>query len=167
MSVMDNSIQLAGPGWVVQIDESLFNHKQKYHHGRVADHQIWMFDICCTSTSPARRFNQVVGRRNAYTLLPIRMFCQGLRWLVMSGGPTTTSARFRVCVMKLLTTAWISSIRFLVPTLRTSKSIGTASRSSWSRWEERTETCYWVISTSLCGGNDTERTLRLVAVMPS
>ena len=50
---------------------SLFNHKQKYHRGRVADHQIWIFGICDPSTTPATGYLEIVEGRNTETLLPI------------------------------------------------------------------------------------------------
>jgi hypothetical protein len=39
---------LGGPG-VVQIDESLFNHKSKYQRGRWPDRETWVFGIADTS----------------------------------------------------------------------------------------------------------------------
>lgn len=64
-------IKLGGPQIICQIDESLFTHKQKYHRGRISDHQTWVFGIVDTSFSPARGFMKVVESRNKLTLLPI------------------------------------------------------------------------------------------------
>ncbi|ORE00095.1 hypothetical protein A0H76_2275 [Hepatospora eriocheir] len=35
-----NPIRLGGDGMIVQIDKSLFRHKQKYHHGRQSSREI-------------------------------------------------------------------------------------------------------------------------------
>lgn len=64
-------IQLGGPGIVVQIDESLFNHKAKYNRGRSASKEQWVFGLADTSTKPAITYLEVVDKRNAETLLPI------------------------------------------------------------------------------------------------
>ena len=50
-------IELGGPGAVLQIDESCLSHKQKYHCGRVAQNQIWVFGIVDTSYTPSRGLN--------------------------------------------------------------------------------------------------------------
>ena len=62
---------LGGPGVVVQIDESLFNHKSKYQRGRRPDKETWVFGIADTSTKPAVTYMQAVAKRDAATLLPI------------------------------------------------------------------------------------------------
>ena len=62
---------LGGPGVVVQIDESLFNHKSKYQRGRRPDKETWVFGIADTSTKLAVTYMQTVAKRDAATLLPI------------------------------------------------------------------------------------------------
>lgn len=83
---------LGGPGVIVQIDESLFNHKPKvllrkftananvydivfvllqYHRGRRAEIENWVFGMVDTSYSPSLGYMQIVDRRDAATLLPI------------------------------------------------------------------------------------------------
>ena len=64
-------IELGGPGAVLQIDESCLSHKQKYHCGRVAENQIWVFGIVDTSYTPSRGYVEIVERGNAATLFPI------------------------------------------------------------------------------------------------
>ena len=66
-----NPVKLGGANVVCQVDESLFCHKQKYHRGRVSNHQIWVFGIVDTSFVPARGFMTVVPNRSAATLKPI------------------------------------------------------------------------------------------------
>lgn len=66
-----NPVFLGGEGIICQIDESLFRHKPKYHTGRAADYQIWVFGICDTSYSPGKVFLRVVEQRNANTLIPL------------------------------------------------------------------------------------------------
>jgi transposase-like protein len=65
--------ELGGPGIIVQIDESLFNHKPKYQRGRRAskDKETWVFGIADTSHTPAVTYMQTVEKRDAATLLPI------------------------------------------------------------------------------------------------
>ena len=47
--------QLGGPGVIVQLDESLFNHKAKHNRGRRADKEAehWVFGIADTSFKPS------------------------------------------------------------------------------------------------------------------
>ena len=71
-----NPVKLGGANVVCQVDESLFCHKQKYHRGRVSNHQIWVFGIVDTSFVPARGFMTVVPNRSAATLNPLfNMWC--------------------------------------------------------------------------------------------
>ena len=65
-----NPIRLGGPGVVVQIDESLFQHKAKYNRGRHSTN-VWVFGMVDTSTTPGTGFMQIVETRDADTLLPI------------------------------------------------------------------------------------------------
>ena len=65
------NIRLGGPNVIVQIDESLFNHKPKYHHGRRPHHEQWVYGLVDTSTRPCIGYMELVGCRNAATLLPI------------------------------------------------------------------------------------------------
>ena len=58
---------LGGPGVVVQIDKSLFNHKSKYQRGRRPDKETWVFGIAYTSTKPAVTYMQTVAKRDAAT----------------------------------------------------------------------------------------------------
>ena len=61
-------IKLGGQGKVVQIDESLFRHKVKYHRGQS---EVWVFGMVDTSKQPAMGYMVVVPNRTAITLLPI------------------------------------------------------------------------------------------------
>ncbi|CAC5422633.1 unnamed protein product [Mytilus coruscus] len=65
--------QLGGPGVVVQIDESLFNHKAKHNRGRRAkkEGELWVFGLADTSFKPAITYMELVPKRNKETLLPI------------------------------------------------------------------------------------------------
>ncbi|KAI4293486.1 hypothetical protein PAPHI01_2760, partial [Pancytospora philotis] len=64
-------VRLGGHGVLCQVDESLFCHKQKYHVGRVAEEQVWVFGIADTSRSPCIGYMTIVRPRNEETLLPI------------------------------------------------------------------------------------------------
>ena len=66
-----NPLRLGGDQVICQIDESLFVPKQKYHRGRVASEQIWVFGIVDTSYTPARGVMIVVPNRRAETLKPL------------------------------------------------------------------------------------------------
>ena len=55
----------------VQVDESMFHHKQRAHRGRVARRQIWVFGMVNTRYQPARSWMQVVPNRGRNTLVPI------------------------------------------------------------------------------------------------
>ena len=70
-ALIRNPVQLGGPGRIVQIDESLFAHKPKYHRGRAPRNEIWVFGMADCTSNPALGFMQIVERRNAETLLPI------------------------------------------------------------------------------------------------
>ena len=67
----DAPLMLGGPGVVVQIDESLFRHKPKYHRGYATRNEVWVFGLCDTSVSPAQGLMCIVPDRRAQTLLPI------------------------------------------------------------------------------------------------
>lgn len=69
--LLNTPCQLGGPGVIVQIDESLFNHKSKYQRGRRANKEQWVFGIADTSVKPAITYLQTVDKRDAATLLPI------------------------------------------------------------------------------------------------
>lgn len=66
-----NPIQLGDAGLIVQIDESCFSHKPKYHRGRAAKEPIWVFGLVDTSTVPCLGYMEIVKSRSAMTLLPI------------------------------------------------------------------------------------------------
>lgn len=66
-----NPVRLGGPGVSVQVDESLFRHKQKYHRGRAPTRNAWVLGIVDTQYTPARGYMTLVRRRDARTLLPI------------------------------------------------------------------------------------------------
>lgn len=66
-----NPLKLGGEDIVVQIDESLFRHKQKYHVGRQPVNEIWVFGLADTSFSPSKVVFMVVQQRNVETLLPL------------------------------------------------------------------------------------------------
>ena len=67
----DHPFELGGPGKTVQIDESLFRHKPKYHRERHPRADAWVFGMVDTSTQPAIGYMELVPDRSAATLLPI------------------------------------------------------------------------------------------------
>ena len=70
---MNNIVEhrLGGEAIIVQIDESMFHYKQKYHTGRIPQHNRWVFGIVDTSSSPSNYYVTVVPDRKRETLLPI------------------------------------------------------------------------------------------------
>ena len=71
--LLQSPIELGGPGKTVQIDESLFKHKPKYHRGTGPQTEKWVFGIVDTSYQPALGYMELVDQRDASTLLPIIM----------------------------------------------------------------------------------------------
>jgi hypothetical protein len=53
-------VELGGPSVIVQIDESLFNHKSKYNRGRRASNEQWVFGLADTSSKPAITYMEIV-----------------------------------------------------------------------------------------------------------
>ena len=49
-----NSIKIGEPGIVVQCNETLLNHKAKYHEGQEPKSQVWALFIVDISFNPAR-----------------------------------------------------------------------------------------------------------------
>ena len=43
----------------------------QYHRGRPSQQDVWVFGMCDTSTDPALGYMEIVGQRDAATLLPI------------------------------------------------------------------------------------------------
>ena len=70
---MDNIVEhrLGGDGIQVQIDESMFHYKQKYHTGRLPQYNRWVFGIIDTINTPSNYYVKVVPDRRRETLLPI------------------------------------------------------------------------------------------------
>lgn len=69
--LVNTPIDLGGAGTVVEIDESLFNHKSKYNRGRRPQKEQWVFGLADTSHKPAITYLELVDKRDAATLLPI------------------------------------------------------------------------------------------------
>ena len=69
--LLNTPIQLGGQDVVVQIDESLFNHKSKYNRGMRPQKELWVFGLADTSYKPAITYLEIVEKRDAATLLPI------------------------------------------------------------------------------------------------
>ena len=67
----ENPIILGGPGVIIQIDESCFSHKVKFHRGRGPKAPMWVFGLVDCSTTPAMGYMEVVERRDAATIMPI------------------------------------------------------------------------------------------------
>lgn len=63
--------RLGGDNIIVQIDESLFSHKPKYHRGRAPEREMWVFGLVDTSVYPSKGYMTLVPDRKASTLLPI------------------------------------------------------------------------------------------------
>ena len=69
--LVNNPIQLGGPGLIGEIDESLFRHKPKYHRGRYPVEDCWVFGMVDCSTSPEIGVMEIVPDRTATTLLAV------------------------------------------------------------------------------------------------
>ena len=65
--LQNNPIELGGEGRIVNIDESLFRHKLKYHRGRATTNEIWVFGICDISFVPAKGIRILVKYGKADT----------------------------------------------------------------------------------------------------
>ena len=63
-----NPINVGTANFVVQIDESMFNHKQRAHVGRVAREPVWVFGMVDTSFSPAKGYCEIVLNGIRYAL---------------------------------------------------------------------------------------------------
>ena len=68
--LLADPMTLGGRNIVVQIDESLFRHKPKYHHGRAVAGAQWVFGACDTSSTPAVAYMELVLDQRAATLIP-------------------------------------------------------------------------------------------------
>ncbi|KAG0437204.1 hypothetical protein DMUE_3822 [Dictyocoela muelleri] len=63
--------RLRGESVIVQIDESLFCHKPKYHRGRASSEEVWVIGCVDTSFTPFKGFMCVVPKRKEKTLYSI------------------------------------------------------------------------------------------------
>lgn len=66
-----NIIRLGGPGVVVQIDETMLNHKIKAHRGRAPKKQTWALGIVDCSTNPGRGIFKIIEKKSAEEIMPL------------------------------------------------------------------------------------------------
>ena len=62
---------LGGPGRIVQIDETMLNHKVKAHRGRVPKKQVWTLGIADCSYKPAKGGMWLIENKKSETILAI------------------------------------------------------------------------------------------------
>ena len=79
-----NPIKQGGSGVTVQIEESCFSHKPKFHRGRAPIKPLLVFGIVDTSKTPSLGHMEIVESRNAHTLLPIIRKVVNLQTIVHS-----------------------------------------------------------------------------------
>lgn len=68
---LKNEYKLGGVNKTVQIDESMFRYKQKYHVGRFNCDYRWVFGIVEISGLQSKYYVELVQNRKAETLLPL------------------------------------------------------------------------------------------------
>lgn len=64
-------ISLGGPGKIVQVDETMLNHKVKAHRGRAPREQVWALGIVDCSYKPAKGFMCLIENKSAEVIMPI------------------------------------------------------------------------------------------------
>lgn len=67
----DLTFRIGGPGVVVQVDETMLNHKVKSHRGRGPRTQTWACCLVDTSSTPAKGYAEVVPDRKKTTLMNV------------------------------------------------------------------------------------------------
>lgn len=67
-SLLENPVQLGGPGVVVEIDKSKWGHKRKYNRGRIVPGGTWVFGIIERGTGRVVLFT--CNNRSADELIP-------------------------------------------------------------------------------------------------
>jgi hypothetical protein len=92
-NLLSTPVELGGPGVIVQIDESLFNHKSKCNRGRRASKEQSAFGLADTSSKPAITYMETVDKRDATTLLPI-MYENVCKCIVTCGTPSVSPHSF-------------------------------------------------------------------------
>lgn len=65
------SFRMGGPGTVVQVDETMLNHKVKSHRGHAPVQQTWALCLVDTTTTPATGWVEIVPNRTKSTLLNV------------------------------------------------------------------------------------------------
>lgn len=64
-------LQLGGLDVIINVDESMINHKVKSHRGRAPTNQTWILCIVDTSFTPSRGYSTIIENRTAAHILPI------------------------------------------------------------------------------------------------
>lgn len=74
-----NPVVLGGPDRLVQIDETMLNHKVKAHRGRAPKEQLWALGIVDCSYKPARGFMCRIENKSCSIILPLieKHVCRG------------------------------------------------------------------------------------------
>lgn len=67
----ENPIILGGPDRLIQVDETMINHKVKAHRGRGPKEQCWVLCIVDCSYSPAKGYACIIKDKSRSTVLPI------------------------------------------------------------------------------------------------
>ncbi|KAG0442669.1 hypothetical protein DMUE_0098 [Dictyocoela muelleri] len=67
----ENPILLGGQGVVVNVVETMLNHKVKSHRGRSPRTQSWALTILDTSYKPSKGYAQLIEKRDSSTIIPI------------------------------------------------------------------------------------------------
>ena len=67
----ENPIILGGPGVLVQIDETMLNHKVKAHRGRSPKEQTWALGMVDCIYKPAKNIMMLIHNKSGETILPL------------------------------------------------------------------------------------------------